>query len=163
LKVDIQGRYFTKIQRNYLQDFANWAGYKLMGGRLSRHINLKIHLYHPNYYQKNCLYAETDYTDYGRKNPRNFIVTMASKFGLLKSLIILSHEMVHVKQFAIGELHWPEENLYPRWKGKKLDYDNISYWDLPYEIEAHGREKGLVFQWCDDKKLWKEPWYREIF
>ena len=135
-----------------------------MGGRISRNINLTIQLNHPSYYTKQFLYAETDYQDINsRKFPRNFIVTMTSKFSILRSLVILAHEMVHVKQFAIGELRWPEKYTYPKWQGKILDYENTEYWDLPYEIEAHGRERGLVYQWCDDKQLWNKSWYREIF
>lgn len=164
MEIEIKGRYFTKSHRNYLQDFADWAGCKLMGGRLSRHISLTVQLNHPNHYRKHSLYADTDYHDENdRKLPRNFIVTMTSRFGLLRSLVILAHEMVHVKQFAVGELVWPEHRTYPKWQGKIINYENITYWDLPYEIEAHGREKGLVYQWCDDRQLWNEPWYREIF
>ena len=164
MNIEIKGRYFTKAHRRFLCEFASWTGTRLMGGRTARHINLTIQLNHPNYYKKSYLYGETDYQDDDyKKTPKNFIITMTSKFGILRSLIILAHEMVHVKQFALGELVWPEENLHPKWLGKKIDYDSITYWDLPYEVEAHGREKGLVYQWCDDKKLWKEPWYREIF
>ena len=81
-------------------------------------------------------------------------------YDILKTL---AHEMVHVKQFALGELIWPEHNKYPKWFGKRINYEHTSYWDLPYEVEAHGREKGLVYQWCDERKLWKESWYRELF
>lgn len=163
MKIDIKGRYFTKMHRNYLHDFANWSGYKLMGGRLARHVSIKIYTDHPREYQKTYIYADVDYSTEQGKKPRNFVITMTSKFRVLKSLMILAHEMVHVKQFARGELHWPNHNLYPLWKGKKIDYENVSYWDLPYEIEAHGREKGLVVQWCEDNHLCSEPWYREIF
>lgn len=162
--IEIKGRYFRKTHKNYLHDFATWAGYKLIGGRISRNITLTIQLNHPNHYKKYYLYADTDYCDDNdRKPPRNFIITMTSRFGMLRSLVILAHEMVHVKQFALGELVWPEKNQHPKWLGKKINYETTTYWDLPYEVEAHGREKGLVYQWCDDRNLWKESWYREIF
>ena len=164
MNIEIKGRYFTKNHRNYLIDFADWASYRLVGGRISRHMNLLIQLNHPNHYRKHYLYADTDYQDDDEKRyPRNFVITMTSRFGILRSLVILAHEMVHVKQFALGELVWPEQNIHPKWLGKKINYESTEYWDLPYEIEAHGREKGLVYQWCDEKKLWSESWYREIF
>jgi hypothetical protein len=164
VNIDIKGRYYTRSHRNYLYDFADWTGHKLIGGRIRRHINLTIQLNHPNHYKKHYLYADTDYSDEDcNKLPKNFVITMTSRFGILRSLVILAHEMVHVKQFALGELVWTEKNLHPKWFGKKIDYEATSYWDLPYEVEAHGREKGLVYQWCDERKLWKESWYREIF
>ena len=42
----------------------------------------------------------------------------------------LAHELVHVKQFARGEL---TENL-QYWKGK--DHSETEYWDQPWEKEA---------------------------
>ena len=29
----------------------------------------------------------------------------------------------------------------------------MSYWDLPWEIEAHGREVGLFIRYCEENKL----------
>jgi hypothetical protein len=164
VNIEIKGRYFSKTDRSLLSDFAEWSGQKLIGKRITRYISLTIQLNHPNHYKKHYLYADTDYNDEDcRKLPRNFIVTMTSRFGMLRSLVILAHEMVHVKQFALGELVWHEHNKYPKWLGRHINYEHMSYWDLPYEVEAHGREKGLVYQWCDERKLWKEYWYRELF
>ena len=73
----------------------------------------------------------------------------------------LAHEMVHVKQFATGELRllnnknranrWNDEP----WKKEKDEMD--AYYDSPWEIEAFGREEGLylrfVNQYADDIPL----------
>lgn len=146
-----------------LADLANWSGHKLMGGRLSRHITVTIHVISKKEYLKNCVYAITEVSDDDdRKKPRDFVITMTSRFGTLRSLIILAHEMVHVKQFAKGELDWCDRRNTELWKGRVVK-DTLEYWDFPHEIEAHGREKGLVYQWCDDRQLWNEEWYKEIF
>ena len=55
----------------------------------------------------------------------------------------LAHELVHVKQYVLGELTWRDRGM--SWKGVHHDPDNLlEYFDLPYEIEAYGRERGLL-------------------
>ena len=55
----------------------------------------------------------------------------------------LGHELVHVKQYVTGELNWREVGL--TYKGVHYDPDNLrEYFELPYEIEAFGRERGLL-------------------
>ena len=59
-------------------------------------------------------------------------------------LKVLAHELVHVKQYIGGELSWRNSGLL--WKGHNFDPDNVmDYYELPYEIEAYGREKGLLY------------------
>lgn len=163
MEISIKGKYFTKIQRNYLIDLADWSGYKLMGGRLSRHINLNIHLISKKDYLCKNIYAITEVSDDDLAHKsRNFTITMTSRFGTMRSLIILAHEMVHVKQFATNELSWCNKRNIDTWKGDPIN-DMVEYWDYPHEIEALGREKGLVYQWCTYRNLWKESWCKEIF
>ena len=58
-------------------------------------------------------------------------------------LKVLAHELVHVKQYIMGELSWRHSGLH--WKGVNFDVDNLmDYYELPFEIEAHGREYGLL-------------------
>lgn len=59
-------------------------------------------------------------------------------------LITLAHELVHVKQYVKGEMP-----------------DSLSegdYWDMPHEIEAHGRETGLFIRWCEKERLGHKTW-----
>lgn len=60
-------------------------------------------------------------------------------------LTTLAHEMVHVKQYELGELTQENES----------EYD---YWDKPSEIEAHGREAGLFVCWAEQNKLAHKKW-----
>jgi len=59
--------------------------------------------------------------------------------------------MTHIKQFAYNETN---ETL-TRWKGMRVDYDNIDYWVQPWEIEAFGTEIGLFAQFAIKEKLWE--------
>ena len=56
--------------------------------------------------------------------------------------------MVHVKQYAKGELRQlpSTNNEVCKWLGKRYEWE-MHYWDRPWEIDAHGREKGLVIDY----------------
>ena len=62
----------------------------------------------------------------------------------LEILKTLGHELVHVKQYAKGELTTDRTGAL-RYNGVHYYVNNLlEYFDLPYEIEAYGREKGLL-------------------
>jgi len=58
-------------------------------------------------------------------------------------LTTLAHEMVHVKQYELGQYK---------------NEDEFDYWDKPSEIEAHGRETGLFVTWAEQNKLAHKKW-----
>lgn len=72
---------------------------------------------------------------------RNFIIDVAL-FG--NWLSTLAHEMVHVKQFAKGEL----DPGMSRWKSNRY-VDHIEYWDQPWEKEARRLQNKLVLHFED--------------
>ena len=64
----------------------------------------------------------------------------------------LAHELVHVKQYVMGELSMRKEGLC--YRGVHHTVDTLTeYFELPYEIEAYGREKGLLVSFL---AFWKE-------
>ncbi len=54
----------------------------------------------------------------------------------------LAHEMVHIKQFVTGQIEQKGRSTY--WKGKKIIKSKVSYYDLPWEIDAWSKEKVLA-------------------
>ena len=64
-----------------------------------------------------------------------------------ETLLALAHEMVHVKQYAKGEMKdlWRPVRMV-RFNGEKYLHEKMDYWEQPWEIEAYGREKGLYFK-----------------
>ena len=85
---------------------------------------------------------------------REFEIEVDRSQRLRRLLETVAHEMVHVKQYARRELH-PDTNA---WMGKTYNPDKISYWDLPWEIEAHGREVGLFVRWAEENNLGNKKW-----
>ena len=69
-------------------------------------------------------------------NPREFNIMVYRGFGRENVIKTVLHEMVHVKQYAKGELK--ERYKYGHkqlWKGK--DHSDTDYWDQPWEKEAY--------------------------
>jgi hypothetical protein len=60
---------------------------------------------------------------------------------------VLSHEMVHVKQLAKGQLKYKGKKIY--WKGNFVNHKKLSYYDHPWEHEAWRNQKILA------GKVWK--------
>jgi len=91
-------------------------------------------------------------------NNREFEIEIDRGQSLRKLLETVAHEMVHVKQYARRELN---ANIDGCWMGKTVDPKKTNYWDLPWEIEAHGRETGLFVRYCEENNLSKFKWTQE--
>jgi hypothetical protein len=87
-------------------------------------------------------------------NKREFDIEIDRTQPMRKMLETLAHEMVHVKQFARRELHPANDE----WYGKTYNPKKVDYWDLPWEIEAHGRETGLFIRWAEQTGTAKYAW-----
>jgi hypothetical protein len=90
--------------------------------------------------------------------PREFTIKLDSTQKIKEILKTLAHEMVHIKQYARGEL---KDLAYGdsicKWHDKFIRYDKLNYYDHPWEIEAYGREYGLVIRWA-----YKCKWSKEV-
>ena len=91
------------------------------------------------------------YEGYDRGN-RDFTIQIAKHFKLENILKNIAHECVHLKQFAKGELK-DNFNRSSFWMGKKFDDQAHDYYDLPWEIEAFGREQGLYYKFLRDNPI----------
>lgn len=107
-------------------------GSELLSSQMRKHIIIEIDVKSAIKDLGNC--SISYYNDWYK--PREFVIQLKSRRSLKSTLITLAHEMVHVKQFAKGELN-PSND---RWKGKKIDTDKVEYSDLPWEIEASSLE-----------------------
>lgn len=94
-----------------------------------------------------------------RETDRDFEIEVDSSLTLRKMLETVAHEMVHVKQYARREMNdWAYmEDKYYKWKNKMVPA-NTDYWDLPWEIEANGREVGLFIRWAEKEGYAKHKW-----
>ena len=81
---------------------------------------------------------------------REFLIELHPYISGKEILKTLAHEFVHVKQYVYEELN--EEQT--QWQGKSFDSDAVDYFELPWEIEAYGREAGLWNNFAKKESLW---------
>jgi len=123
-----------------------------ISNRISNNLNLTIHMgHHENEGEARVAkganrYRPRDFKinlDHHQMNKDDYNRSLGDTEWGHRVLRTLAHELVHVKQYIRGELTWRDRGLL--WKGVNLNPDNLlEYYDLPYEIEAHGREYGLL-------------------
>ena len=93
-----------------------------------------------------------------RESDRDFEIEVDSRLPLRKMMETVAHEMVHVKQYARREMNdWQYKEVYYKWKGRYIP-DSTNYWDLPWEIEANGRECGLFIRWAQHQGWADKAW-----
>ena len=132
-----------EYQRKRVQSIAEFCVETLMPRM--RTLEVTIKLKKPKGAMGYCLELDSN---------REFELEIDRTQSLRKLLETAAHEMVHVKQFARRELH-PSNDT---WYGKTYNPKKVSYWDLPWEIEAHGREVGLFVRWCEANDLGNYSW-----
>jgi len=99
--------------------------------KLAEHANR----YRPRDFKVLLNHHDMEKDDYGRER-----TDTEWAHEILKTL---AHELVHLKQYVMGELTWRDRGLL--WKGHLYTPEHLGeYFDTPYEIEAFGRERGLL-------------------
>jgi hypothetical protein len=76
-------------------------------------------------------------------DPMSIVMLLDSALNNELLISTLCHEMVHVKQFALGQTQVKYRGEKPTfyWMGKRVQAD---YWDQPWEQEAWRRERVLA-------------------
>jgi len=132
-------------QRQYVESMVEFVWRTLMPRKKNLNIEVKLKDLKGDAYGY-CL-AET-YND--------FELEIHKGMRLRRLLETVAHEMVHVKQYARKELVNDHD-----WLGKTYNPKKVSYWDLPWEIEAHGREVGLFVRWAEENNLGTKKWTQD--
>lgn len=145
-----------KVKREMVEDISHFA-LSLLAPRLVGKLTIDIELINDlrgkEQLAGDCIWEDSTY------RPREFIMRVDSSQSLQEMLETVAHEMVHVKQYARGEL---KDLSYScrvcKWKGKTLEWEKIHYYDHPWEIEAHGRERGIFVRWFEQSRWKKCKW-----
>jgi len=120
--------------------------------RLRNNISINVHLKHHEEGGEAMLSEDAD-----RYRPRDFKVIIdhhqaeIDDYGRTRTdtewghtiLRTLAHELVHVKQYLVGDLTWRDKGML--WKGVMFAPEYLTdQLETPYEVEAYGKEKGLL-------------------
>jgi len=162
MNINLHARNIDTMFRAALYAMGEFAMFKLVPSkRLRNNITLNIHLKH---HSEN---AEAMISEHANpKRPREFKIIIdphrAEKddYGRERDvtewahiiLQTLAHELVHVKQYVLGELK-PVHNGFVFKKTLYSPNNLLEYFDQPFEIEAYGREKGLIVSFLN---RWEE-------
>ena len=129
--------------------------------RLRNNVSINVHLKHHEEGGEAMLSEDAD-----RYRPRDFKVIIdhhqaeIDDYGRTRTdtewghtiLRTLAHELVHVKQYLVGDLTWRDKGML--WKGVMFAPEYLTdQLETPYEVEAYGREKGLLVSFF---VKWKE-------
>jgi hypothetical protein len=152
----------TKEQKKLAKSLAEFCLDKLISSRLSNTLDIRI-VFKPKLYKKTDSYGETTYYEDSNIPPKDFLIEIDSKLKMRSMLETIAHELVHVKQWATGEMRETKDNFITKFKKDIINSNKVSYWDQPWEIEAMGREEGLFIQWIEKMNLSGQTWTKRKY
>lgn len=122
---------FSEQLQQDVCDAVNFFSDHLFSPRLSKHIVIELEL--KNYFKD---HGDCEILEYNsQRKARTFKIRLRNKKSHKSLIKTLAHELVHVKQFALGEM----SEFHDRWRDG-TDHKDTSYYDLPWEIEARTME-----------------------
>ena len=124
-------------------------GQRLLTSNLYSRISLELDFNSEDMDKDIYGYCEWNFENY---RPKNFTITIHPNLNKKQTLLVLAHEMVHLKQYAKGEMKDYMRKHKVKFNNKIYNYEKIDYWEQPWEIEAHGREKGLYYYFINQEK-----------
>lgn len=126
------------VSRSLCKEAIRFYGKELLGKRLAN--NIKIFLVFeelPNVVNALCQWNDDNHLC------RSFVIILNKKMNKKTTFIALAHEMVHVKQYARGELKDYLRSDKVKWRNKVFRLDKVEYWSSPWEVEAYKKDKIL--------------------
>lgn len=124
-----------------MQEATKFYADRLMHKNLSRNITLTVEIKR----MKDCYGACHPTRDNSKGVPRNFVLKICPRHE--DPIATLAHEMIHVKQFAKGEL----SKCLTLWKGKQVSEDT-EYRKQPWEKQAYANDISLYLHFIHESK-----------
>ena len=153
MKIKVHARNIDTKLRLALFAMTEFALARLIPSRrLRNNLSINIHLKHHSEGGEAMMSENTNpkrprefevIVDHHRAEIDNYNRTRTDTEWGHEILKTLAHELAHVKQYVMGELTYRTHGMV--WKKVTYSPDNIiDYFETPFEIEAYGREKGLL-------------------
>ena len=165
MEIKLHARNIDTKLRVALYAMTEFAMAKLVpSSRLRNNISIDIHHKHHSEYGEAMV---SEFTN--PKRPREFKIIVdhhraeIDDYNRTRSdtewgheiLKTLAHELVHVKQYVLGELK-PVNNGFVFKKTLYTPNTLLDYFESPFEVEAYGREKGLLVAFLGKWKMIEE-------
>ena len=141
-------RSHNKALASQLTDAAYYYVYRLLGGRMARHITLDLKLT-KELKKKEQAYGYCHIVG-DLDKPRDFMIEIDSsmRHQFSDMLIWLAHETVHLKQFVRGELFDYAVGGKVQWKTRTYQR-GVLYDNMPWEREAYRLEEPLYNEFVE--------------
>jgi phosphoketolase len=123
----------SKKEREVAQEAISWCVKRLLPRLRTLDIEAK--------FSKISAYG---YCSEGDSN-REFDLEFKKGMSLFDLISTICHEMVHVKQYAKGEMKFDHYSGRTKWKAKLIS-DNVEYENQPWEKEAFKMEENLAIE-----------------
>lgn len=124
------------------EDVVFWCYNKLLPHHSTIHVDIDFKHIRQTGYDGLCEWQDTNVA------PREFKITVHKGFGKKNIIQTIIHEMIHVKQYAKGELAERYRGGHTQyWNG--VDHNETEYEDQPWEIEAHSLEDALYEEYIN--------------
>lgn len=117
-------------------------------GRLSKTVTVVVKL-RTGFFKKTRCFGMATWTDDDarRGRHREFEIDIEAGLGPVFMIRTLAHELVHVRQYARGQLIDTTYGNYQKWHGNMVNEHMVGYKELPWEKEAMKLEKELYHLW----------------
>ena len=162
MEIKIHARNIDNKLRTAIYAMTEFAMAKLVPSkRLRNNVSINVHLKH---HEEGGEAMLSEYAN--RYRPRDFKIIIdhhraeIDDYGRTRTdtewghtiIRTLAHELVHVKQYLVGDLTWRDRGML--WRGVMFAPEYLTdQLETPYEVEAYGKEKGLLVSFF---VKWKE-------
>ncbi len=148
--ISVQGGY--PEQQRLVEHFTGYAMEAICGKRIAQqctvNIELVANLEKTQGFLGFCIWTDEPYRG------REFDIEIDANLHPRFLLTTLAHELVHIKQYAKGELRCLLTTATEQsWHGKRYKCRDITVREstrLPWEVEARGLEEQLFIEWTED-------------
>lgn len=142
MRIHVRGKN-KKVSRDEFKYALEWMLSLIMSKKLMCNLNVILEFIEERGLKGSTECADTEY------KPRNFKIRIDPNLSRHNQLKTLAHELVHVKQFAMGEMRYTKYREWIKWFKQSIQSEETDYWDLPWEIEAFGREYGMYIRYVE--------------
>jgi hypothetical protein len=126
-------------------------GETMMSKRLLRNIEIRVVIV-KGLIRRDKIDADCVWEDINIR-PREFTIRIDSGMGKKRTLLALAHEMVHVKQYALGQLKdYLRDSSVCSWLDERHSKTDGGYFTWPWEVEAHSMESELYLGFNKSQK-----------
>lgn len=142
MQLKIYGISSTSLFRPIILDCVQFVLNKFVPKKKQKNLILSIYI-KSGYMKKTGFYGRMLVSE---NTPNSISIHINKSNNILHILSFLCHELVHVKQAVLNEWEFSNDD-------KDIETDDDIYYNSPWEIEAYGRERGLLKLWIEHTKI----------